>query len=99
MFGDAWRGNVMVLRDGAWQYEADGEVVANDPDRSCGRCERPNTPEGHDACLGTLPGVRNACCGHGVTTKAYAQLDDGRRLSGGAALEFFESLQRRRVPG
>lgn len=24
------------------------------------------TPDGHDACLGELPGVKYACCGHGV---------------------------------
>ncbi|MHB8896921.1 MAG: hypothetical protein ACYC99_17340 [Candidatus Geothermincolia bacterium] len=35
--------------------------------RPCKRCGRPPTPEGHDACLGHLPGVRSACCGHGVT--------------------------------
>jgi hypothetical protein len=34
--------------------------------RKCKRCRRPPTPEGHDACLGTLKGVKSACCGHGV---------------------------------
>ena len=24
------------------------------------------TPEGHDACLGAIPGAAAACCGHGV---------------------------------
>ncbi len=29
------------------------------------------TPEGYDACLGKLPDVVYACCGHGITEKAY----------------------------
>lgn len=35
------------------------------PDRKCGHCNLPNRSDGHDACLGELPGVMNACCGHG----------------------------------
>lgn len=33
--------------------------------KRCNLCLRPPTPEGHDPCLGTLPGVDYACCGHG----------------------------------
>ena len=36
-------------------------------ERPCKRCGKSPTPEGHDACLGILPGVKFACCGHGVT--------------------------------
>lgn len=39
----------------------------------CGLCGKPRTPEGHDACIGTMPGVANACCGHGDTPCAYVQ--------------------------
>ncbi len=38
------------------------EVTLNRP---CKRCGKEPTPEGHDACLGELPGVKFACCGHG----------------------------------
>ena len=34
-------------------------------DTECIRCGQQPTPEGHDACLGTILGVRSACCGHG----------------------------------
>lgn len=34
--------------------------------RICGHCERP-CGDGPDPCLGHLPGVISACCGHGVT--------------------------------
>lgn len=39
----------------------------------CPRCER-SMPTGPDACLGVLPGVSHACCGHGVTRRAYVVL-------------------------
>ncbi len=32
----------------------------------CIRCGEPPTSEGHDACLGYIPGIKSACCGHGV---------------------------------
>jgi len=35
-------------------------------ERSCKRCKRFPTIEGYDACLGFLPGVKSACCGHGI---------------------------------
>lgn len=50
---------------GPWVYADDGTPM--EAIRPCPRCGRPPTPEGHDACLGTLPGIRSACCGHGVT--------------------------------
>lgn len=31
----------------------------------CVKCKEKPTEEGHDACLGELPGVKFACCGHG----------------------------------
>jgi len=36
-------------------------------ERPCIRCGEMPTKEGYDACLGFLEGVKNACCGHGVT--------------------------------
>jgi hypothetical protein len=34
-------------------------------DRPCSGCGQLPTAAGHDACIADLPGVRNACCGHG----------------------------------
>ncbi len=39
------------------------------------------TPEGHDACLGTLPGVQAACCGQGKT-KGYVMFANGQVIRG-----------------
>ena len=54
--------------------------------RECGFCGLNNTPEGHDGCIGTLPDVMNACCGHGRAGEAYVQFWDGSRLAGQEAL-------------
>lgn len=48
----------------AWRFDDTGETA--DGSRVCVRCGRQPTLEGHDACLGSLPGVISACCGHGV---------------------------------
>jgi len=47
----------------------DGEPVPETPAeyRVCPQCYQLPTPEGHDACLGTIPNAVAACCGHGVT--------------------------------
>jgi len=59
------RGHLIELIGCVWCWTDTGEPCEGE-ERPCVRCGRMPTPEGHDACLGTLPGVRNACCGHGV---------------------------------
>lgn len=76
---DSHRGHAIRLVGGVWLYSDTSQPVAENPDRVCGRCGVPNTPEGHDACIGTVPGAMNVCCGHGDPTAAYVQLD-GREL-------------------
>lgn len=85
-----YRGHTITSIDGeVWIYADTGELVREAPDRRCGHCSMPNTREGHDGCLGTVPGVQNACCGHGIEGDAYVQLGDGTRLAGAAAITFF----------
>lgn len=64
-------------------------------ERACGHCGEHETPEGHDACLGTLPPhlVMNACCGHGRESQAYVQYRDGLLVEGRQALEAIERLK------
>lgn len=57
-----------------WTYEDTGESTAKTwKKRPCGYCGLPATEDGHDGCLGELPGVMNACCGHGRDGEAYIQ--------------------------
>ncbi len=46
-----------------WVYSDSRKPIVTRP---CRRCGQPPTPEGHDACLGHLPNVVSACCGHGI---------------------------------
>ena len=68
-----------------WIYVDTKEPVENNP-RPCKRCGNLSTQEGYDYCLGKLPGVKNACCGHGyeegyimfengVTIRSYFKID------------------------
>jgi len=49
-----------------WRYTDTDEPIAIPSARPCPQCYQLPTPEGHDACLGTIPGACAACCGHGV---------------------------------
>ena len=50
--------------------------------RACVACGLKRTEAyGPDPCLGYLPGVRNACCGHGVQY-GYIQFENGLVIRG-----------------
>ena len=59
------RGWPIIFKNGEWLYEDTGEPAIDN--RHCPRCGEMPTPKGYDACLGYVPSVRAACCGHGVT--------------------------------
>lgn len=67
------RGHIMTETPQGWVYADTGRLVSEWPNRPCGHCHLPNRADGHDACLGELPGVTNACCGHGHAASAYIQ--------------------------
>lgn len=49
------------------------------PCRACGAMEP--TPEGHDPCIASLPGVEFACCGHG-RGPGYVAFSNGTVIRG-----------------
>ena len=57
-----------------WEF-LDGTDAWDNP-RVCTKCLKPQTEEGHDACLGTLPNVKYACCGHGMS-HGYIYFENG----------------------
>lgn len=90
MVHGTWHGHPISLIDPEneiWVYQDTGQRVSENPSRACGHCKLAATPEGHDGCLGELPGVMNACCGHGVDEEAYIQYCDGTDLRGRKAAE------------
>jgi len=68
---------------------------------NCSHCGLNRTKEGHDGCIGKLPSVMNACCGHGQNTAAYVQFDhedynnDPNKilLTGNEALEYIKEMK------
>jgi hypothetical protein len=48
----------------------------------CAICKLPHSPRHPDPCLGQLPGVRGACCGHGDKRAAYIGFEDGPTIRG-----------------
>ena len=87
-----WRGHNIVFAAGEYQFEDTGEPTVGS-DRPCGHCDRYHTVEGHDACLRTLPGVMNACCGHGEVSEAYVQMPNGETVQGQDALDLIDKLR------
>ena len=61
-----------------WRFSDTDEPFDYERDRRpCKRCGHGPTPEGYDACLGHIEGVKHACCGHGVEPGVLV-FNDGR---------------------
>jgi hypothetical protein len=73
---------------GPWRfYDTNERTEDTWRSRSCGHCGLPPREDEHDPCHGELPGVDNACCGHGDISTAYVQFNTGETLRREAALE------------
>lgn len=90
---DTYRGHRILKVSNTWVYFDTGQPVADNPNRRCGHCGLPNTPEGHDGCLGTLPGVWGACCGHGQPGEAFILYPDRRIVEDYEALSLLQDLK------
>lgn len=77
-----------IINENGERVFADNGVSVGVGYRPCAKCSEYPTEEGHDACLGTLGNVINACCGHG-RNKGYIQFDNGIRISGYFEIERF----------
>lgn len=80
------RGHALIRRNGKWVYEDNGaDISANGGEiRPCKKCGA-SFPLGQgevDPCLGILPGVDNACCGHGIRKQSYIRFENGVVLEG-----------------
>jgi hypothetical protein len=64
-----------------WYYEDDLQIVDFSNPRPCPHCKKNVTSEGHDACLGTLPNVMFACCGHHSSNgHPYVMFSNGEQI-------------------
>lgn len=67
-----------------WTYVDTGKPTINSK-RACGKCNKWPVND-HDACIVDLPGVMNACCGHGVV-EGYIQFESGVIIRGKFEIE------------
>lgn len=79
------RGNKIINILGNFLYADTLEPTANN-ERPCGHCGENFDADGHDGCLGIMPGVMNACCGHGDEDQAYVQLKRYKIIEGAEAI-------------
>lgn len=81
-----FRGHPIVWRNDMWVYADDGKPIPGwgGEVRPCVVCGQQGwSGEGEvDECLGLLPGVSNACCGHGDPTNSYIQFTNGLFIRG-----------------
>ncbi|WP_426040754.1 hypothetical protein [Brevundimonas sp. TWP2-3-4b1] len=75
-----------------WRYLDTQELVADSPGRACAACNQFRTSDGMDPCLGKLPGVWSACCGHGFPEVAFVVFNDDTEFRGVADLPKPEAL-------
>jgi hypothetical protein len=74
-----------------WRFvDTDEPTVTTLAKRPCGHCgQHGSSNDGHaDPCLGELPGVTNACCGHGDPSMAYICFMGGLTIRGFEVEEF-----------
>lgn len=69
-----------------WVYEDTGERLpaTGGKTRPCKKCGKlfPLGEGEVDPCLGVLPGVDSACCGHGHNESAYIRFNNGMIIQG-----------------
>lgn len=94
MTSSYFRGHPIVWDGAQWVYEDTrtpagfGKEVR--PCRKCGLVFEGSNEGDPDPCLGNLPGVDNACCGHGVPDQSYIRFTSGVVVRGFPAVEYTE---------
>ena len=76
-----FRGHPIIFKEEQWFYMDTMEPLPafGGELRPCAKCGSEKwSGDGHvDECLGLLPGVSNACCGHGDRSEAYIVFNNG----------------------
>ena len=63
-----------------WYYTDDNEKFSENY-RPCPKCNQLPSKDGHDSCIANLPGIKFACCGHGMLTgQGYLSFNDGKTI-------------------
>ncbi len=75
-----------LIKGHLWVQTPKGPLWADNKEpltqvRVCPRCQESSTKDKYDKCLGELPGVDAACCGHGVE-EGYIRFMNGVIIRG-----------------
>ena len=89
-----YRGHKIKVKDGIWIYSDLNKPVESVKNIRCGYCGSSKTKAGHDGCLGELPNIMNACCGHGNTDEMYIQYLNGVCVQGKEAFLVIKKLKK-----
>lgn len=102
-----FRGHKIIYLDDDWVYADNHEPISSGfnetfqfNERPCPRCGQMPVPHptdemGMDHCIKNLPGVRAACCGHGVT-RGYISFDNDHWVSVPMGEDIMEVYRRER---
>ena len=82
-----FRGHPTIWVKNQWLYEdTKTRAGCGGEERTCKKCcgkASEDSGNGYvDPCMGLLPGVANACCGHGVRSRAYIRFNNGVEICG-----------------
>lgn len=82
-----WRGYEIVWKDDKWFFTDTMEPIPGyggleRPCKKCGLMVKSQMYDDSDPCLGDLPGVDNACCGHGIREQSYIRFTNGVVVKG-----------------
>ena len=58
-------GHEIFYKENTWFFKNGEKVDFNNPP-PCAKCNKHPTKEGYDHCIGYIPNVSSACCGHGT---------------------------------
>ncbi|MBF4469170.1 MAG: hypothetical protein ISP01_07165 [Methanobrevibacter arboriphilus] len=63
-----------------WKFTSDDSPVNKYVNIVCPKCMKKMKEDEVDNCIGRLPGVKHACCGHGVK-QGYIIFENGIKLT------------------
>jgi hypothetical protein len=88
------RGRYIEFHDGKWYFSDTQEEINGKV--KCNHCGMEMKDDEYDSCLGKLPGVKYACCGHGEISECYIQFLDDTVIRGKDAKDLQDILKKYR---
>ena len=74
-----YRGHEIYYKNNKWYYLDNNNLASKNirPCKKCGKVFEGSNIGNPDPCLANLPGVDNACCGHGIKDQSYIRFTNG----------------------